>query len=305
MKKRYIAAALTVPAAALSVFTAELYRYTFCRDRGWLMPIIKGEDAKGHGEDYYIVRDTAAEKLRDFPSERMYIRSARGNRLCGWYYRCGEGNSERIAMIIHGYRSNHLENGGLYYEDWLKRGFDVFMADNTAHGESEGEIIGYDCYEWQDSLLWLDHLHERFPQAQIALHGFSMGGATVLKLSSRVPYYVKFIIDDCGYSSAQELLKFSLGRLYTPVRHLNRLIAGYDVEESDVREDVKNAKVPILFFHGEEDKLVPFAMGPVNFDACTSEKEAHFVPGARHVESRYIDPEGYGECIDRFIGKYM
>ena len=297
MKKGLILAAPVLGAAA--VFTTELYRYTFCRNGSRLLgPIL---DKKGHEPDYYLRRDAAAERLRERDGERLEIRSARGETLRGRYYPLG-GQGKRIAFLVHGYRSDHAEAAGFYLDCWADRGFDLFCCDNTAHGESEGRLIGFDAFESEDLLLWLDALIRRFgAEVQIVLHGFSMGAAAVLKISSRCPEQVRFLVADSGFISGEAQLRRSFGALYPAFRGLNRLIAGYDLRQTDVRPALAASDKPILFVHGREDHNVPFSDGETLYGLYTGPKDCLFVETARHVETMYRAPEAYGEKLDRMI----
>lgn len=297
---------LLVPAAlcgAAAVFTAELYRYTFRREGSRLLaPFL---DKRGHEDAYYIRRDSAAAALRGRPRMRMQIRSERGEKLTGYYYP-GSGEKKRIAFIIHGYRSEHAETAGMYYDYYAKRGFDLFCCDHTAHGESEGTQIGFDFFESADCLRWIDELIRRFgSDVQIVLHGFSMGSATVMRMSSRCPKQVKFLVADCGYASGEEQLKGSLGQMYPLMRVLNRWIAGYDLQDTDVRPSLSSANLPILFVHGKQDKSVPFFNSERLYDLYAGPKDCFFVDGARHVESMYVDPRGYAYHLDLMIKDYI
>ena len=49
----------------------------------------------------------------------------------------------------------------------------------------------------------------------------------------------------------------------------------------------------------------PFYMGEELYELCPTEKDCLFVPGARHVESMHVDPEGYAEKLDGFIKRYI
>ncbi len=293
-------AALGVTAA---VFIEELYRYTFCREGSRLLaPLL---DKKGHEEAYYIKRDAAAEALRQRPRRRLHLRSARGELLTGCYYPLG-GSGRRIAFIIHGYRSEHAETAGLYADYYASRGFDLFCCDHTAHGESEGRLIGFDLFESEDCLRWIDELLRRFgSDTQIVLHGFSMGAATVMKMSDRCPEQVRFLVADCGYADAEAQLKGSLGPLYPLLRTVNRLIAGYDLRDTDVRPALRRSRKPILFVHGREDRSVPFANGPALYELYPGPKDCLFVDGARHVESMYVAPEAYAARLDAMIEHYV
>ena len=305
MKKWVLVPAAAAGAAAgtAAVLTAELYRYSFCREGSKLLaPFL---DKRTHEEDYYLRRDAAAQRLREQPSERMELRSARGERLSGWYFPLG-GDGERIAFLVHGYRSEHAETAGLYLDYYASRGFDLFCCDHTAHGESEGRLIGFDVYECEDCLRWLDALLDRFgADVQIILHGFSMGAATVLKMSGRCPKQVRFLVADCGFISAEEQLRNSLGRLYRVMCALNRRIAGFDFRDTDVRPSLAASDKPILFVHGRDDPTVPFFNGAQLYRQYRGPKDCLFVDGARHVECMYVDPEGYAQKLDRMIEAYI
>ena len=300
MKKLILLTAPVLGAAA--ALTGELYKYSFCRNSSRLLaPLL---DRKGHEPDYYLRRDAAAERLRALPCERMELRSARGELLRGRWFPLG-GGGKRIAFLIHGYRSEYAENGGLYLDYYASRGFDLFCCDNTAHGESEGHFIGFDVFECEDCLLWLDALLRRFgADAQIVLHGFSMGASTVLKMSSRCPAQVRFLVADCGFVSAEEQLRRYYGAFLPVMRGLNRLIAGYDLRQADVRPSLAAADKPILFVHGREDHSVPFSNAERLYDFYQGPKDCLFVDGARHVESMYAAPEAYAEKLDRMIEAY-
>ena len=300
MKKRWF---LLAPAAAAALGVEELYRYTFCREGSRLLaPFL---DKKGHEDAYYRWRDGAAERLRRTPCERMEIRSDRGERLRGWYFPLG-GEGRRIAFIVHGYRSNHAETAGVWLDFYRKRGFDLFCCDHTAHGESEGRLIGFDCFETEDCLRWIDALTARFgADVKIVLHGFSMGSATVLNMSSRCPSSVRLIVADCGYASGEEQLRGSFGPLYPLMRALNKMIAGYDLRETDVRPSLEKSNKPILFVHGREDPTVAFRNGEELYGPYKGPKDCLFVDGARHVECMYRAPDAYAEKLDRMIERYM
>lgn len=300
MKKRHL---LTVPVLGATFMFEELYRYVFCRKSSSLFGYLF--DSKGHEENYYAVRDAATEKLRETEHEKYTLISGRGEELKGFYYPCGS-NGKKIAFIIHGYRSDHCETAGMYYDYYKSRGIDVFCCDHTASGESEGKFIGFDILETEDCLAWIDELISRFGHdTQIILHGFSMGGATVMQMSSHCPANVKFIIEDSGFINAKASLKHQVGIMYEPLRLINKLVAGYDLNKSDVTESLRSSTVPMLFVHGREDKLVPFVNGPTVYKLYSGEKDFLFCKGTRHIETMYTSPEKYAAKIDSFINKYI
>ena len=299
LKKRILA----IPALGAAFLTEEMYRHLFYRKPSAFITMLS--DPKGHEPEYYSFRDKKAQKFRETPHEEYSITSSTGQQLKGFYYP-GGAQGKKIAFIIHGYRSEHAETAGMFYDYYHSRGIDLFCADNTAAGESQGNFIGFDILEAKDSLLWLDFLRETFgDDTQIILHGFSMGAATVMQMSSHCPENVKFIIEDSGFVNAKASLKHQIGPMYQPMRVLNRAIAGYDLNDSDVQESLNQSRIPMLFVHGRDDKLVPFENGPLLFEHYQGEKDCFFPYETRHIESMYTCPVAYGRKIDRFIQKYL
>ena len=140
---------------------------------------------------------------------------------------------------------------------------------------------------------------------QVILHGFSMGGATVLKMSDRVPGNVRFIVSDSGFMNVSSLLKKRIHFMAQPLRLINRLVAGYSLKDTDVRPNLARCHTPVLFVHGMEDHTVPAGVGQALYGLCPSEKDFLWVPEARHVESMYVSPEEYAAKLDSFIQKYV
>ena len=290
-------------AAGAAFLTEEIYAYIFLRRSSKL--VAAALDSRGHAQDYYTARDTAAAALRERAQERWTIRSDRGEPLMGFYFP-GGGDGKRVAFLVHGYRSEHADTAGRYYDFYAQRGFDLFCCDNTAHGESGGAHIGFSVLERDDCLKWLDALVDRLgPEVEIVLHGFSMGAATVLRMTDRLPPQVKLVIEDSGFLSAERQLRAMCGPLYPVMRRINLRVAGYDVRDGDVRPALERATVPILFIHGEHDKTVPYENGPALYDFYTGEKASLFVEGAKHIEALHVDPTAYARAVDTMIERFL
>ena len=91
-----------------------------------------------------------------------------------------------------------------------EQGWNVLLPDMRTHGESEGKYIGMGWLDRLDVLKWIDLIRERDEQAQIILHGVSMGGATVMMTSGEaLPENVRAVIDDCGYTSVWDIFRMN------------------------------------------------------------------------------------------------
>ncbi len=300
---KFIKAALTVPAAGAALFAGELYRYLFCRNSSALFSRLF--DTKGHEDAYYVWREERARKVREAEQQVFTMKLDGGEERKGFYYPNG-ADGKKIAFVVHGYRSEHAETAGFCFDYYKDRGIDVFCCDHVASGESQGNFIGFDVLETEDCLHWVDFLLEHFgADTEIILHGFSMGAATVLQMSSRCPENVKFIAEDSGFINARASLQHQIGPMYQPMRVLNRVIAGYDLDDSDVTGSLDHSTVPILFVHGQDDKLVPYENGPTLYERYQGEKDCFFPENTRHIESMYTCPEEYSAKLDTFLERYL
>ena len=122
-------------------------------------------------------------------------------------------------------------------------------------------------------------------------------------MSDRIGPEVKFIVEDSGYTEAETLLKRS--PCFSLLKTIHRLRSGIRLEETDVRPHLMRASIPILFVQGTEDKLVPAENGPALYALYPGPKDCLFVPGARHIESIWRDPEGYEAKIRAMIARTM
>ncbi|MBL8967384.1 MAG: alpha/beta hydrolase, partial [Spirochaetaceae bacterium] len=224
------------------------------------------------------------------------------------------GPRRRIAILAHGYSSEGAAMGGFgrYYRDEL--GFSVLMPDARGHGASEGDYIGFGWHERLDYLRWIDWVVAREgPDCEIILHGISMGGATVLMTGGEaLPPQVRAIVSDCAYTSAYEELAYQLKRMYRlgdkpflpATSRLTQRRAGYGFEEASALEQVKKAKVPILFIHGGADTFVPTEMVYRLAEACPTVKVVFIVPNAGHGLAWTADPEGYRRTLKAFLDRW-
>ena len=287
----------------LLLFLEELYRYIFCSKSSRLFERLF--DSKGHSEEYYVYRDEGKARMLGLPQQVFTMPSARGKTLKGFYYPCGSGG-RTVAFVVHGYRSEHADTAGIVYDYYSSRGIDIFAPDHTAEGESAGHFIGFDVLEAPDCLRWIEFLKEKFgPEVNIILHGFSMGAATVMQMSGSCPGNVKFIVEDSGYENAYASMHHQIGPLYHPMRWINRLVARYDWNDSDVTASLDASRIPMLFVHGKDDKLVPFCNGPRLYERYQGPKDCFFPEKTRHIESFYTCPEVYAEKLDRFLADYI
>lgn len=227
------------------------------------------------------------------------------------YYTLKE-SSHMWAIMIHGYKSsygNMLSYGARYDE----QGYNVLLPENRAHDNSEGNYIGMGWLDKEDIKNWIDWIIKQDSQAQIVLHGVSMGGATVMMLSGDQPEHVIGYIEDCGYTSVWDIFASELDKRFSlptfPVLDISniyaRFVAGYDFKEASSLKQVEKCQKPMLFIHGDQDDFVPTEMVYEVYEAAQCEKELYIVEGAGHAQAKLKNPQDYWNHVFTFIHQKM
>lgn len=245
--------------------------------------------------------------------EDVSIESEDGLKLSGIYIK-GDSDAKKVAILAHGYAGN-LEQMAQYVKMYHDMGFNVLVPDARGHGTSEGNYIGFGWHERNDYLQWIQLMIDKVgTDAELALFGISMGGATVMNVSGEeLPANVKVIVEDCGYSSLNGELAYQLKDMYDlpafpliPVTSLvTKIRSDYWFGEADTVEQIKNNNVPMLFIHGEKDTFVPTEMVYDVYEANPSPKELYIAPNADHAESYEQNKEDYKKKVQDFVSEYI
>ena len=252
--------------------------------------------------------------VRSQEFETWKMESYDGLRLNGYFLEAKEPTNKTV-VFAHGYLGRASDMGlfGQHYYEEL--GFNMFTPDLRGHGDSEGDYIGFGWHDRLDILDWVNKVMEEIgANAQIVLHGVSMGAATVLMASGEeLPSNVKAIVADSPYTSVNDLFSYQLDRMFHlpefPILPTTELVtkmkAGYTFKEASALKQVRKAKVPILYIHGDNDMFVPTENTQELYENTKSEAEMMIVPEAMHGESIVLAKEKYLNKLYGFLGKYV
>lgn len=264
------------------------------------------------GEIYEVFWDSMKKwtlETRALPHEDVSIRSFDGLTLYGKYFEFAPGAP--IELMFHGYRGNAERDLSGGVQRCFKLGRSALIVDQRCSGRSEGNVISFGINEHRDCLAWVDFMLRRFgPEVRIILTGISMGATTVLIAGgTQLPENVIGILADCGFSSAKDIIQTVVRKMGLPpklsypfVKLGAKIFGHFDLEEVDAVTAVKNCKVPVIFFHGEEDDYVPCEMSRINYEACSARKELVLVPGAGHGLCYPVAPAAYLDALRDFFG---
>ena len=276
---------------------AYFFRYTFARaDK--LLPW-----AEVSGE--LILRD------RDFfgrPDRRQLEITARdGLRLRAYLYDQG---ADVTVIFCHGYRGGPEELSGIASRLY-SQGMNVLLIFHRAHGISEGTYFTLGTKEKYDAADWAKEIARQKPAGKIVLFGWSMGGNTVMgAVGEDLPENVKCAVEDCGYENLKSQLLFSCKqampklpakRFFVALLGLYcRLLKGFTIDDPR-SASLSRCKVPMLFIHGEKDRLVPYENLALCYKACAAKKLHSSYARAIHAASCGTEPERYFSELIGFI----
>ena len=265
------------------------------------------------GEAYEEFREDMekwARDLRAMPHKEMSITSFDGLTLRGKFYEYAP--NAPIELMFHGYRGTAERDLSGGVARCFQLGRSALLVDQRGCSDSEGNVISFGINEHRDCLAWLDFAIQRFGKdVKIILTGISMGASTVLMVSDQaLPPNVLGILADCGFSSAKDIIKKVIRQMGLPadvgypfVKLGAKLFGHFDLEARSAVEAVKNATVPVIFFHGDGDDYVPCEMSRINYEACTSKKKLVIIPRAGHGLSYPVAPDTYLNALREFFGE--
>ncbi len=264
----------------------------------------------------FDICEGAGEWFETTPHEDVITLNSIGDTPMAVLFR--NGDSHKWAIICHGYTAEPCVMAR-YAREYYKKGYNLVMPymRGTVKGvKSPKGVVAYTMgyLDKLDLVAWVNYAVELDPEAQIVLHGESMGAATVMMaVGESLPYNVKCAIEDCGYTGVwDEFAHNIVDMFHLPVfpylyasqlcikRHID-----LDFKKASSIEALKKSKTPMLFIHGEADTFVPFEMVYKNYEAFNGEKDILTIPEADHALSVNTDPVTYFNKVWEFVDKYI
>ena len=291
------------------IITVYTFGYIFKRAKRET-PLLEVELEKTHYAPHIDVVKEYNGYFENINYERITIESVDGLKLVGNYY---NNNSDKTIIFVHGYKATPLNNFAVPGYYFYKKKYNLLMIVQRAHGDSEGKYITFGNLERKDCVSWVNKINELYKPSSIVLYGISMGAASIsMSLELGMPENVKALILDCGFTNAVCEIKNECKKVFHHIPYpiiyglypVTRLIGKFGFHEGDSTRSLSKNKIPALFIHGTNDKMVPYEMGVKNYEACNSEKE-FIKTDAEHAMSIYTNKEEIEEKFDIFLKKYV
>lgn len=224
------------------------------------------------------------------PLEEVWFRAADGVRLFGWYV---EAAADRPVMLwCHGNAGNishRLENLKLLFQ----LGLSVFLFDYRGYGRSQAvrpseRGLYDDAYGAYD---YLTRIRKIRPE-RIVLFGRSLGASVAGELATQRP--ASALILESSFPSIEAVAKVHYGGL--PMHWF--LGAEYRLIDR-----LSYLSLPKLIIHGEEDDIIPVALGRQVYEAAKPPKEWFGIPRANHNDTYVVGGRDYFRRLADFIRK--
>lgn len=226
-----------------------------------------------------------------------------GRRMRGWL---APGDGSGGVVLVHGVRETR--RAMLDRARFLHRaGYAVLLFDLPAHGESEGDRVGFGAGEASAVRAAVDRLAESLPGQPIAALGFSLGGAACLL--GRDPLPVDALVLEAVYPDIETAVANRL-RLYggaagawlTPL-FIWQLGPRWGIDARALRpvDAIARIRAPLLLIGGGADPRATPGDTARLFAAAPEPKQLWVVPAAGHVDFHRVAPDEYEARVLQFL----
>ncbi|MCU0247919.1 MAG: lysophospholipase [Bryobacter sp.] len=202
--------------------------------------------------------------------------------LHGWWL--PHPTAQVATLYLHG-------NGGnvTFYEPMLAAirdsGSSVLIIDYRGYGRSEGTPSEAGLVD--DAEAGYRWLRERYPAERIIVHGLSLGTSIAVQLAVRAP--CRGVTLEAPFSSARAVA-------HSVVPFLGwTMPLGYDTDRH-----IRSLRRPVLFLHGDRDRVIPLALGQALFAAASEPKRFQLFAGAGHDNVATLDKEKFTRVLRSF-----
>ncbi len=211
-------------------------------------------------------------------------------RLHGLWLAADRANAP-VLLYLHGARWN-VTGSATRIRRMQELGFSVLAVDYRGFGKSTAglpseELAGEDAQAtWQ----WLA---KRYPSTPRYIFGHSLGGAIAVDLAAKVTDETGTIVEGT-FSSIPDVAS-SMKWGWLPV-------GPFITQRFESVRKVAQVGSPLLVVHGENDSLIPSALGRKLFDAAQEPKAFVLVPGGSHHNTNSVGQPLYREAMARLFG---
>jgi fermentation-respiration switch protein FrsA (DUF1100 family) len=192
--------------------------------------------------------------------------------------------TNKVFLYSHG-NGEDIKDLESIFKDFAKAGLSILGYDYPGYGLSAGKPTEQSVYESAETAYRF--LTERcgIAPSDIIVLGRSIGSGPACYLAEKFP--VGGLVVESGFTSAPRVVTRIRILPFDPFPNIRR---------------IRNISCPKLFFHGTDDRVVPFSHGKALFAAAKEPKTHIWVGGAGHDDVMH-ECKGYFEALDAFADR--
>jgi fermentation-respiration switch protein FrsA (DUF1100 family) len=224
---------------------------------------------------------------RGIAIEDAWFETEDGSRLHGWFVPAA--NPRAVVLFAHGNAGNLTHRVDIL--DALGRGLgaSVLVFDYRGYGRSAGRpTVEGILADARAARRWLAR-RAGVDESQIVLVGESIGGAVMVDLAARDG--ARGLVLENTFTSLPDVAAYHYPWL--PVRLVMR-------SQLNSLARIRDYHGPLLQFHGDADRIIPFQLGQKLFEAANEPKQLVVIPFGDHNDPRTAK---FYEELDRFLGE--
>lgn len=300
---------IIVSAALVPDFMRKLEAFERVTEQGY-SEMVKTDDIT---ENAALAREETKAFLEKSDGFKVKSTSDDGYELIAACFRQAEPEGKPWVILLHGY-TGWKEEMYHYAAKYYEKGFNILCPDLRCQGESDGDFIGMGWTDRYDVLDWIGKITDSYPDAEIVLHGESMGASCAVMMSGmELPDNVKCVISDCAFTDSVSMFRKQLRDWFSipdigfigSARLWLRIRGGYDLKDASAINEIKKSDTPTLFIQGDQDRIVPVSSAEELYDSLDAEKDIMIVEGAGHAQSCYKNPDAYYDRVFGFIDRFL
>ena len=211
---------------------------------------------------------------KTFQRHELVIQGKRGKITCSWYKELGK--FRKICLVYcHGNSGSQLSCEEVL-EPTLLSGISLFAFDFSGSGHSDSEVVSLGHFEKDDIETVVNYIYSQTPNCKIILWGRSMGAAASIFYTYCNPHISSMVLDSCfsQFSLAADQIisnykivpKFLRTSLLSSASTYIKETYKFDIMKLNPIDFIKNCKIPTIFIHSIEDKLIDFNHSKALFD---------------------------------------
>ena len=196
----------------------------------------------------------------NIPHNTISLKAEDGLKLESWYAKA-DSNAKGTIVMFHGHASSKsaiIKEAETFHQ----LGWNVFMTDFRAHGNSEGDVCTIGANEAKDVKAAYDYIQQK-GEKRIVLWGISLGAATASKAVADYNLKPYKVILEMPFASLLDGVKGRLRTMHLPEQPMSTLLGFWGGTEQgfwafDIKPETYVTKIncPVLLQWGIHDLRV-------------------------------------------------